>query len=68
MLSALEERSDTVRKLLTRDEVAAMLGVTVRHLIRMTAPKGPLPCIKIGRRLMFDPLDVAAYIQARRIA
>ena len=39
------------------DAVAAagMLSVSTRHLWSMTAPRGPIPCVKIGCRILFRP-------------
>lgn len=52
---------DTMKPLLTNDEVADLLGVRVRHRHRLRA-RGVLPCVKIGRAVRFRPADVAAFV------
>ena len=68
MISILDENTSTVKPLLTRDQVAEYLGITVRQLIRETAPRGQLPCIRIGRRVLYDQIDLAGYVAARRVS
>lgn len=60
-------RADVVERLLGKDEAAAVLGVSVRTLDRETAPRGPLPCVRIGTRIQYDPADLRAFIDSRRI-
>jgi hypothetical protein len=34
-------------------DAAKALGISTRHLYAMTAPRGPIPCIKLGRRIVY---------------
>ena len=47
--------------LLTITEVAAHLGVTVRHVRRLVAERR-IPFIKWGHLLRFDPTQIAAWL------
>ncbi|MDQ6784919.1 MAG: helix-turn-helix domain-containing protein [Actinomycetota bacterium] len=52
--------------LLTVEEVADHLGVTVRHVRRQIAERR-VPYIKVGRLVRFDPEEIARWLdQARR--
>jgi len=44
-------------KLLVPPREAAWLlgGISTRHLWSLTAPRGPIPCIRLGRRVFYDP-------------
>lgn len=46
--------------LVSRREAAQLLGVSVRTIDRLAA--GELTRVKIGRRTLFDPLDIRRYI------
>jgi excisionase family DNA binding protein len=50
--------------LLTIREVAAWLGVTVRHVRRLVAERR-IPYIKWGRYLRFDVDDITAWLAPR---
>jgi excisionase family DNA binding protein len=55
------------RQLLTRAEVAAELGVSLRTLARLIAA-GELPVIRIGAAVRIDPVDRDAYLADHRTA
>jgi len=46
-------------------EVADYLAVSERQVRREVAA-GHLPCVRIGRRLLFDPSDVSRFVAARK--
>jgi len=46
-------------------EVAAYLAVSERQVRREVAA-GRLSCVRIGRRLLFDPADVSRFVAARK--
>ena len=48
-------------ELVDRNELARLLGVSVPTIERRTA-NGEIPCVRFGRRVLYDP---AAVIQAR---
>jgi hypothetical protein len=54
--------------LLTAREAARALRVSPRTLWAMTAPRGPVPCVRLGRRLHYAPADLAALVTQRRVA
>lgn len=58
--------TSTPAALLSTKEAAKYLGVSVRTLWAITAPRGPLPVVKIGTRCLYDLADLARYIEARK--
>jgi hypothetical protein len=59
------------RLLLTRREAAEALGVSQRFLWDLTAPRGPLPAIRlpgrgVSRSLRYDVRDLLAWIDSRK--
>ena len=53
--------------LLTIEQIAEHLGVTVRHVRRLVAERR-IPYIKWGHLLRFDPADVAEWLESSRAA
>lgn len=53
--------------LLNKTEAASLYRVSIRTLDRFRAPNGPLPCIKIGSRVLFEPIALAEFFAAHRI-
>ena len=53
--------------LLNKTEAASRYRVSVRTLDRFRAPNGPLPCIKIGSRVLFEPIALAEFFAAHRV-
>ncbi|RXN87975.1 hypothetical protein C7R54_15470 [Achromobacter aloeverae] len=47
-------------------EAARMLGVSSRHVYDLAAPKGPIPCYRIGKRITFEVADLLEYKQKCR--
>lgn len=45
------------------DETARRLGLSERT-IRSLVGRGELPVVRVGRRLLFDPHDLTAWIEA----
>ena len=56
-----------IPQLLTIDQVAERLGITVRHVRRLVAERH-LPYYKVGRLVRFDPAEIAQWLQTRRIS
>ena len=53
--------------MITAEEVADMLGINRGAVYDLAAPKGPLPCVRLGRRcIRFNREDVQAHIEACR--
>ncbi|MBL4884184.1 MAG: helix-turn-helix domain-containing protein [Planctomycetaceae bacterium] len=51
-------------RLYTSQEAALVLHVSVRKLWSMTVPRGPLPCVRIGASVRFDPDDLRELIRS----
>jgi excisionase family DNA binding protein len=52
-------------RLWTLHEAAAFLRVSERTIRRQAAARR-LHCVRIGRRLLFDPADVSRFVAARK--
>jgi excisionase family DNA binding protein len=62
-------RTTTVHQLpvlLTIEDVAEHLGVTVRHVRRLVAERR-IPFIKWGHLLRFDPSQIAEWLASRQV-
>src|SRR5690625_3252183 len=42
-------------------KAADLLGISRSQLYALAAPTGPIPCIRIGRRIVFDRKDLLEY-------
>ncbi|MBL7141308.1 MAG: helix-turn-helix domain-containing protein [Planctomycetes bacterium] len=51
--------------LLNAKQTAAALGISPRKLWELTN-RGEAPCVRIGRRVLYDPRDLAAWIDAQK--
>jgi excisionase family DNA binding protein len=54
-------------QLLTIEQLAQRLGITVRHVRRLVAEKR-VPYYKVGRLVRFDPAEITAWLGTRRVA
>lgn len=63
---SFSERERDGGKLLTRAEVAQVLGTNERHVRRMVE-RGELPKVKVGPKVRVHIDDVEAYIEAQRV-
>jgi excisionase family DNA binding protein len=52
--------------LLSREQAAKRLGISARNLVYLQE-HGSLPHIRIGRRVLFSPLDLERFIESRRV-
>lgn len=43
-------------------------GVSARWLWAQTAPRGPIPCVRLTRRCMYAVSDLLAYAVTQRIS
>ena|SRR3989304_3145162 len=46
---------------ITAANAAKMLGVSAGKVYALAAPAGPIPCTRIGKRIIFDQSDVLEY-------
>jgi excisionase family DNA binding protein len=56
----------TIPQLLTIDQLAERLGITVRHVRRLVSNK-QVPYYKVGKLVRFDPTEIAAWLRTRRV-
>ncbi|WP_340109417.1 helix-turn-helix domain-containing protein [Pikeienuella sp. HZG-20] len=58
---------ETATRLMTRDEVAEIYGISKRHL-ELTPSRGEGPAfVRIGRSVRYRPTDVAAWLEAQLV-
>jgi len=57
--------SPSVTKLMSIREVAEQTALCEKSIWNATAPRGDLPCVKLGSRTLYRPEDVAAWIESR---
>ena len=66
-MSILQTTIETRRHgLLTVKQTADLLGVCTRTVWNLTAPRGPLAAVRVGRALRYDPADVQAFVEQNR--
>jgi excisionase family DNA binding protein len=53
-------------RLLSIGQLAERLGTTPRHVRRLVAERR-VPFVKVGRLVRFDPDDIAAWLDGRRV-
>ena len=53
--------------LLSVAETARALNLSRKKLWQITAPRGDLPCIKIGTRVLYSPADIMAWIERQKL-
>ncbi len=47
-------------------EAAYLLGISPRHVWSLTAPRGPLPVVRLGKRALYDPRDLEAFVESAK--
>jgi len=52
--------------LLGASDAAKSLGVSRKTLYNHTAPRGDLPAVRIGARVLYDVADLRAWIERRK--
>ncbi len=57
---------DSLPQLLTINQLADRLGSTPRHVRRLVAERR-VPYLKVGRFVRFDPAEIAAWLDERRM-
>lgn len=58
--------SPTPALLLTAREAAATLAICEKSLWSLSAPRGPIPVVRIGRAVRYDPADLRRWIDAQK--
>jgi len=54
--------TNPVRLLLDAREAAKALSVCQKTLWSATAPRGPIPCVRIGKRVLYAVADLQRWI------
>lgn len=44
-------------------EASYLLGISPRHLWSLSQPRGPLPVIRLGGRVLYDPDDLRRFVE-----
>ncbi len=52
--------------LVTARDAARLLSVCEKTLWSLTAPRGPLPAVRIGRAVRYDVADLRAFINGQK--
>lgn len=52
--------------LLSAREAAGGLAICEKTLWTHTEPRGTIPCVRIGARVLYDPRDLAAWIDRQK--
>lgn len=57
-------------KLLVPPREAAWLlgGISLRHLWALTHPRGPIPSVRLGRRVFYRPADLERFVEEPKTA
>jgi excisionase family DNA binding protein len=55
-----------IEPLLNNQQAAELLNVSP-HSLRGYVSRGMIPHVKIGRRTLFDPAELRAYIESRKV-
>lgn len=56
-----------VVRYLPSDEARRFLGgLSQSWLAKHTAPRGPIPCIRLGDRVLYDVNDLVSFAESRR--
>lgn len=57
--------TSTIPQLLTIDQLAERLGITVRHVRRLVAEKR-VPYLKVGKLVRLNPDEIKQWLASRR--
>ena len=52
--------------LLSAREAAGALGICEKSLWNQTVPRGPIPSVKIGSRVLYSPADLQKWIDLQK--
>ena len=53
--------------LLVADVAAKLLGISSRMLWNLSAPRGPIPCVRLGRAVRYDKSDLIAFANRAKV-
>ena len=63
----MTQSKDKFTPLLMADAAATILGISCRMLWNLSAPRGPIPCIRLGRAVRYDREDLIAFVKTAKI-
>ncbi len=58
--------SSPAKLLLTAPEAAQALSICEKTLWSNTRPRGTIPAVRIGKRVLYDPNDLAQWINLQK--
>ena len=61
-----EQSLATPQLLLNTREAAKALSISERTLWALTRPRGPIPCVRIGRAVRYDLRDLREYVDRQK--
>ena len=53
---------DTRLLISPREACYRLGGISQRHLWNLTHPRGPIPCVRLGRRIFYRPADLEHFL------
>jgi len=62
----MSQGNDGSRLLLSSQEAAAALSICQKTLWSITRPRGDLPCVRIGRRVLYAVDELRRWIDAQK--
>ncbi len=60
-----DSKLDSIPELMSIDQLAQRLAITVRHVRRLVAERR-VPYYKVGRLIRFDPDEIGEWLRDRR--
>ena len=57
----------TPRLLISTRDAAKTLSVCEKTLWNITVPRGPIPVVRIGRRVLYHVDDLTAFVEAKKL-
>jgi hypothetical protein len=55
---------DTRLLISPREACYRLGGISQRHLWNLTQPRGPIPCVRLGRRVFYKPADLEKFLES----
>ena len=60
------EKKDATGRLLDKRSAAKVLGICERTLFGLTQPRGPIPAVRIGARVLYELSDLKAFVASSK--
>ncbi len=57
---------ESQKLLLSAQKAAETLSICPKTLWNHTFPRGGIPCLRVGTRVLYDPRDLQAWIDAQK--